>query len=417
MSIDDPNIKLNFNGRLDFAKNPPEFDFSLNVPRICPYKLHFIKNDSSLTASALIVANFVGNNIDNINGDVKVLNSLLTHNNKQLKIYNINLTAENKQPHSRLILKSDFFDAELEGQYISKEFGKSISAFLGIYIPSLFNKASAGLTSQDFSFALKFKKTDDICNFFIPQAKLAEGSHINLHFNSAKHNLDMLGEFPSISYGPLSWNKMYFNSRSDDTVFTFETGSELLTINKEIRFDNLTGYLKASHDSTQLTLRSLNWDDLVNKGSITASASFARKTNRARPVMFLTIRPSDIMASNIRWHLKASHIITDSSSFAMDEFSLYNRNQYLKVYGKMSSDPNDRMNIDLKNLNVSNLNLFTAQKGFKFNGQISGKAILSNVYTSPVLLGAFDIDTLSMNGEELGATSVETKWDNVEPKP
>ena len=410
--IDDPNIKLNFNGRLDFAKNPPEFDFSLNIPRICPYKLHFIQHDSTLTASALIVANFVGNSIDNINGDIKILNSLLTHNNKQLKIYNINLTAENKQPHSRVTLRSDFFDASLEGQYVAKEFGKVISGFFSNYIPTLFTKPSQNLKAQDFTFTIKFKKTDDIFNFFIPKAKLAEGSHIDIHFNSSEKKLGLLGEFPTISYGNLSWNNMYFNSASDDTSFVFETGSELLTVNKQIRFDNLTGYLKASHDITQLTLRSLNWDDILNKGAINAFASFSRKTSSSRPVTFLTIKPSEITASNIHWHLKASHIISDSASLATDEFSLYNDNQYLKVYGKMSSNPNDRLNIDLKNLNVSNLNLFTADKGFKFSGQISGKALLTDAYSNPVILGAFDIDTLKLNGEELGATAIETKWDN-----
>ena len=412
VSIDDPNIKFNFNGRLDFAKSTPEFDFSLNIPRICPYRLHFINKDSTLTASALIVANFVGNNIDNINGDIKVLNSLLTHNNKQLKIYNINLTAENKQPHSRLLLKSDFFDASLEGKYVAKEFGNAISGFFSNYVPSLFHKPAKGLNLQDFNFAISFKKTDDIFNFFMPQVKLSEGSHIDIHFNSGEHKLSMLGQFPTISYGNLSWINMYFNSLSDDTSFTFETGSELLTVNKQIRFDNLTGYLKASHDSAQLTLRSLNWDDVVNKGSINAAASFTRKETSSRPVMYLTIKASDIMANNIRWHLGSSHIISDSSSIATDGFSLYNDNQYLKVYGKMSSNPNDQLSIELKNLNVSNLNLFTAEKGFKFNGHLSGKAILTDVYTSPMLLGAFNIDTLSMNGEELGATAIETKWDN-----
>jgi hypothetical protein len=96
----------------------------------------------------------------------------------------------------------------------------------------------------------------------------------------------------------------------------------------------------------------------------------------------------------------------------MDEFSFFNEKQYLKVYGKMSANPDDRLNIDLKSLKVSNINLFTAEKGFNFDGNISGKAILTNVYTRAVLLGAFNIDTLRLNGEELGATGIETKWDN-----
>ncbi len=412
VTTDDPNIKLNFNGRLDFAKNPPEFDFSLNIPRIRPFNLHLIKGDTSLTASALIIANFVGNNIDNINGDIKVLNSLLTHNNKQLKIYNINLSAQNKQPHSKVVLKSDFFDASLEGQYLAKEFGKAISEFFSNYTPSLFPKQKAILTPQNFTFKLKFKKTDEIFNFFIPETRLAENSHIDIQFNSKGKKLILLGEFPTFTYGSLAWNKLYFNSLSNDTDFSFEAGSELLTINKQIRFDNPTTYIKATKDSAFLILRSLNWDDLVNKGSVNVSASFFRKSLTSEPVAFLNIKPSDLTINNVHWRLKASHLILDTASVAMDEFSFYNDKQYLKVYGKMSSNPDDRLSIDLKNLKVSNLNLFTAEKGFNFGGNISGKAILTSAYKNPVLLGTFDIDTLRLNGEELGATSIETKWDN-----
>ncbi|GAI31436.1 unnamed protein product, partial [marine sediment metagenome] len=73
--IDDPNVKFNFLGRFDFSQDIPEFDFTANVPRANLYKLNFDKYDSTSFLSFIITANFVGDNLDNTNGEIKLLNS------------------------------------------------------------------------------------------------------------------------------------------------------------------------------------------------------------------------------------------------------------------------------------------------------------------------------------------------------
>ena len=416
VSVEDPNIKLDFSGRLDFSRKPAEFDFSLNIPRIQPYNLHLIRGDSMLTASALLIANFVGSSIDSVNGDLKVLNSVFSRNDKPLKIYNITLTASNAQSENKLSLKSDFVDVSIQGHYKAKDIIASLQQYMNSYLPSLFSKSAKPAAREEFSLKVKLKKTEDICNFFLPAFRFAEGSSFEGNISSQDNTMKFLAVFPSVSYGDLNWENLYVNGISDDNEFSIESGTELLSLKKQIRFDNLSTYIRAAHDSAHFSFRSLNWDTLLNKGAVNAVLTFSRLKKAAHPVTFISLMPSDIVAGNIPWHIKAANMIIDSSALTLDNLSLYNDNQYLEVYGKVSANKNDRMNIDIKNLKVSNINLFTGEKGFYFDGNITGKAVVSDIYGSPLVLGTFDIDTLGLNGEKLGVTAIETKWNNDEKK-
>ena len=75
VNILDPNIKLNLLGLLNFKNELPEFDFTLNVTDANLFKLNFDKLDSTARVTMLLTSNFKGNNIDNLDGEIKLLNS------------------------------------------------------------------------------------------------------------------------------------------------------------------------------------------------------------------------------------------------------------------------------------------------------------------------------------------------------
>jgi hypothetical protein len=68
VNISDRNIKMDLLGMFDFSKELPEFDFTLNLAESNLYNLNFDKADSTARLSALLTANFRGNNIDNLFG-------------------------------------------------------------------------------------------------------------------------------------------------------------------------------------------------------------------------------------------------------------------------------------------------------------------------------------------------------------
>jgi hypothetical protein len=120
IKISDSNIKMDMLGLLDFSNELPEFDFTLNVSEANLYKLNFDKSDSTSQIAMLATANFKGNNIDNLFGEIRLLNSTIRKYNNKLELYNFSLKAFTEGNKPAISLRTDFVDADLRGYY---EFG------------------------------------------------------------------------------------------------------------------------------------------------------------------------------------------------------------------------------------------------------------------------------------------------------
>ncbi len=85
IKISDSNIKMDMLGMLDFSNELPEFDFTLNLSEANLYKLNFDKADTTAYIAMLATANFKGNNIDNLFGEIRLLNSTIRKYNNKLE--------------------------------------------------------------------------------------------------------------------------------------------------------------------------------------------------------------------------------------------------------------------------------------------------------------------------------------------
>ena len=91
INISDKNIKLNLLGLLNFNSKLPEFDFTLNIADANLYKLNFDKLDTTSTVTMLVTSNFKGNSIDNLDGEIKLLNSKFRKYGNNLELYNFTI--------------------------------------------------------------------------------------------------------------------------------------------------------------------------------------------------------------------------------------------------------------------------------------------------------------------------------------
>ena len=94
-AVVDPNINLEFKGKADFSGENPEYDFVADVIRARPYYLNIQKSDPSYFASFLLKTNFTGKNIDDLNGEISLVNSLFRSADQQIQVYDFSLKAYN----------------------------------------------------------------------------------------------------------------------------------------------------------------------------------------------------------------------------------------------------------------------------------------------------------------------------------
>jgi len=189
IKISDSNIKMDMLGLLDFSNELPEFDLTLNLADANLYKLNFNDSDTTANISMLVTANFKGNNIDNLFGEIRLINSTLIKQNKKLDLYNFSLKAFNEDNKPAISLRTDFIDADLRGYYEFGELGNVIKTAIASLMPSRFKppvpeKRQSG---NEFKFALNFKNTDKINNFFKTGILMSEELRNRFHLSGQHH--------------------------------------------------------------------------------------------------------------------------------------------------------------------------------------------------------------------------------------
>ena len=131
--INDPNINLDFQGKVDFASETGSYDFSANVTRANLYALNIDKTDPDFNVSFYVEANATGRSLADLNGEVRLLNSLFEKKDKQLQVYDFSLQSNSQPGHQSLRLRSDFLEADLSAIMILLRSG---SFLIILYMPT-----------------------------------------------------------------------------------------------------------------------------------------------------------------------------------------------------------------------------------------------------------------------------------------
>ena len=91
VNVHDPNIDLEFLGKVNLSDSVPAFDFTANITNANLYALNINRSDPDFRVSCYLIANARGNSINSLNGEIKLLNSLFVKKDKQLQIYDLSI--------------------------------------------------------------------------------------------------------------------------------------------------------------------------------------------------------------------------------------------------------------------------------------------------------------------------------------
>src|SRR5690606_24499908 len=184
ITVNDPNLTLDFDGNIDFNPQLPEFNFQASVKNADLNKLKLTKD--TILIDADFKTNFTGNSLDNIQGDLELRRIQLTNSTHSLIVDSISLSAEGIGTSRSLAVRSDILDASINGQYDLNTLTSYFKSVVKRYIPSLQTKMVQP-QPQNFDFNLRLKNFDPITLLFIPDLEIPEGAVITGKFVSAQN--------------------------------------------------------------------------------------------------------------------------------------------------------------------------------------------------------------------------------------
>lgn len=414
VNVHDPNIDLEFLGKVNFSDSVPAFDFTANVTDANPYALNLSRRDPEFRASCYIIAKAKGNSINSMNGEIKLLNSLFIKKDKQLQIYDLSISSETSEGNNRLQLRSDFMDADLSGNFELTKSGETFRQFVYMYLPSILDSATfiTEPIRNRITFISNIKNIKPILDFFSPDYSLADNSLLNLTYKPDNQQMELHFESSLIRAKSLVWNNMNVNITSNSEVMQFDAGSELMKIGKGIWLENFTATANSSSDTAGIRMRWNNWRDLQYKGFISALASISREPDCRHPHIEISMRQSEFVTKDTVWTIQPGTINIDSTAIRFNNMAINHKNEYFRIDGAITENPSDLVNVVFNRFNLANFNGISATSGYNFGGTLNGSAKLSGIYSNPLFTSILKIDSLMINNEILGTTEMNSSWDD-----
>jgi hypothetical protein len=423
INISDRNIKMDLLGMFDFSNKLPEFDFTLNLARANLYNLNFNRKDTSASASMLLTANFRGNTIDNIDGEIKLLNSNFVKYGNILELYDFSIRTYKDQNVPVLSLHTDFVDAEIKGYYNFAALGNLVRSTFSALMPSGYQNRNQHieLKKNNFSFDINFKNTDNINNFFQTGVLLSDKSYIR---GSVLQDTIIKLECRA---GTLNIRNNIFNDFALDVsvagpALSVQLKSSTLALLKQSELKDFSIDFRTKPDNFVFSLSWDNKDKIQNRGNFVARGQIVKNQGKTgSPILTINVDSTDIYVRNNLWKISKSSIIVDSNAVAINKFYIRNNDHYYMVDGSVSENPSDTLNLAFRGIDISPLNFLGNQStnydpdklNYDFKGQLYGKILLTNVYKDLLLETDIDVNEFSLLGNPFGTMSINSELDRT----
>lgn len=423
IKIAEENIKMDLLGMFNFSGKLPEFDFTLNLAGANLHKLNFDLKDTTSSLAVLLTANFKGTNIDNLDGEIKLLNSRIRKYGNNLDLYDFSLRTYTENNKPVLSLRTDYADADLKGYYSFSGLGALVRSTLARLMPSEFKApVKQSVTGQNkFTFNINLKNTDKINNFFRTGLLLSEKSYINGVISP--DSIGVIGKASNLTFKNNLFKDLSVNaSVSGSTLSSNLTTSSLTFLGQT----ELRGFSVSLDTKPDNFIFSFDWDNkekILNRGKFAASGTVTRDiSGKGNSILKIYIDSSDIYVRNNLWKVKQSSIFVDSNSVDINKFYIGTDDHYYLADGSVSEDPADTLRLKFNGIDISPVNYLIKKKDINnadmipinIKGILNGNILLTNIYKDLLLESNIKLNNFSILNSEYGNISVSSKWDVLE---
>ena len=415
INLNDPNAQLTFNGKVDFSKDIPEFDFDAALSNVRLDKLNFAPNLYGSRLNVMLNSNLTGNSINTVSGNTVLHNGKLWVDDKQYTLDSLIIEADQQSDQKEIVIKSDLLEGELEGKYNFNTIPSSFNHALSKYLPSLFSPKENGGGDDNFSFRIKTKKISDLAQALYSKYIISDGSEIRGSINNKSGHIQIDGIFKEIKYNSLVGKNVDIAIHNSGEQLISTINSSLVGIQNFIPLANFNITQKAFNDTIVLDL---DWNDFKehsNSGHF-SSLTRIRKDKQGNLYSKINLLPSSVTVKDTLWHIQDSEINIMPSGIRVNAFRVHHLNQEININGSLYKDKRGGgalttyfQNIDL-NEATSLLNI----KRLTFDGILNGSVELRDNLEQPIITSNLSLNQLKINQEDIGNMTIESNWSNLQ---
>jgi hypothetical protein len=407
VSITDPNVIMDFNGKLDFTGKKPSLDFVADIAHVDLKEIGLLtdKNYSSVSGTISLSSEYF--DIKNFSGDIYCEDLVFCTEDSDYFIGELHLNAD-RSGIPKITLTSKVADGELIGKYDLEGIEHTFLSILSNVVPS-FRPPIAKHSAQDFSINLIIKDFSEISEIFIPELKIAPGTRIDFTVDENASFFEGILTSDSISYGSNHLYGVTFDTSPEENSMFITMSTDKLLLANHLEFDELFIDARTDRDTVFTAISWGNDSTTVHSGDINGMLTVHSSTN----VNFL-MNESSMRVFDDRWTFqKGANIALDSNYVDIRGFRMSNEAQIIRINGGISDNPSTRLDLEMVALDVSSVNAFIPGGDTKLYGELTGMASIRDVYKHVIFTSDLVLSDFAINDYKVGDVCLESTWDNL----
>ena len=419
LNINDPNLKVDLDGRIDLRNNKEIINSSLTIDTAALYALKLHPEPFNLQSNIrLDLENF---NLDSLEGSADILNTTVFRNNHSAEIDSITFYSIRNQKQRQVRLFSEVADIAIDGDFLFSAVYRDLSRLYKEYILNFQNNSveldayysNAGQEALDeysISAELNLKNINNLSALFIDDFKISQNTKIEGSFRHG--NTSILRLFSSVDTLALG-QKLFTGNEFELTTSKIADSTQVLAMfyinSGQQQWQNITPTQNAlveaiwngEHIDFQMTI---DQEKLKNYASIYGMVDFLRDTT------LMQLEPSDITLFEKNWKFSEKNKIEFANqNILINDLQLYTDQESIAVEGILADTLDQVVSIDINAFDIANSRSVLP---ILLEGKLDGSVVIQNALGTPLIDNNLTIDAFKVDGFLVGDVMSASIWEN-----
>ncbi|MFZ9214584.1 MAG: translocation/assembly module TamB domain-containing protein, partial [Sediminibacterium sp.] len=396
---------LNFTSSLEinFNQTIPAFNIvgDLAYSNLKALKLY----PKFIEVTGLLDANFSGNNLDNFTGNAKFLNANINDSTTKLNFDSLSLRSSQIGIEKLISLKSNDFNASINGQFKVADLPKSIQSFLHHYYPNYIE--APGKLSADQNFTIKAN-----ANYIDPYISLYNKNWSGFNDFSFEGNINtksyQLIASANIPYGKINdyaFTGANIQAKGDINNLSLLTNIDNFGIGDSIHFPNSIISIDSKNDKSIVQVK-------TSASSNLNDANLEAEVYTLQDGIRIQWKPSNFTLNNKKWTLeKEGELVLRKNFVQASNVKFVQGTQEILIQTEEEDGGNtNQLNIKLNNLVIGDITNLLIQQP-RFEGIANGNITLKNIFSDVKVDARINSSQLRVDNDSVGLVNLTAGYD------
>lgn len=413
LAINDDNANINVSGKTLLKSGKTALEAQATVRNLDLAALHLSNKWADTKFNADINAEIGDLKSAFLTGNIDIQNFLMQMPDNEYRIDNLTVSSlsEGNGQH-RISVNSDFGEISLVGRGDIKSLPESVARLVGgkLYILA---KGVDKHTKLNNEFAIDATINDTEWLKYLLGIPLHIDSPLTINGNISDRNntIDLSCGLKDFTYA----DKLYRDAAVEITTSgdTIASSVKLKKISDSGTVFSWNVGANVSHNQLATVVGINDNENHPLRGEIKANTRFLKETNGTYSAL-INVEESDMHIGDTIWHIRPSNIIYKKENLCVNDFSLSHGDQYLRINGRATSDRNDTLHVDFKDLNVGYILDLVNFHSVEFDGQASGNFIVAGAFNKrPLAKGQLQVNDFLLEQGRMGVLNASLRYDDI----